>query len=397
MSLRAVFASLAVIGATVLMVGCGGSSNGLPIATTPVHVSIAWAERSRAIQGPSSALSATITLTHASATSTDVSFTVDRNSAPVAYTQTYTSAVTARVGTAPFTIRFYDQAGGTGNVVAVGQSNVTITANGGGIGDVSTTNTVTRVAVTAGQTVPFGTTSQLGFSARAADNSIVAVSPGSAIWSQVDGSNVLTLTTDGMATAVDFGTSNVRVAVDGVTSASAAVTVPAPPDFQDPGFESASLATGAWFQNDDVVGTPWTGDKNWGIADAGGAWGTFPHTGSQYAFIQAANNNNPVSHGALHQTITGLTVGTHYRVSMWIARRNGNVGGNTGALVTMFANGAQILGQTSPNGNGSFSKVTSDTFTATQSSYAFTIQTVLPQFTEDQATLVDDVHLELAP
>lgn len=380
------------------MIGCGGSGSGLSTTTTPVHLSIAWAERSRAIQGPSSALSATVTLFHASSAGTDVVFTVDRNTDPASYTQTYTSATAARTGTVPFTIRFYDQAGGAGHVVAEGQENVTITADGGGIGNVTTVNTITQVSVTAGQTIPFGWTQQLSFTARDSSNAIVAVSPGSGMWAKADDTVAVTVTPDGMGTGAGVGASNLKVTVDGITSAAAAVTVSAPPQFVDGGFEMPALTNSTYVQNGDVVGSPWAGTSDWGIGSAHTIWGTFAHDTPQYAFLHMNNVGETPIQGSIHQTVTGLVVGQHYTVSLWMACRNDpTVGPTTGAMLAIYANGELISDEVGTSTTGSFRQMTSHTFTATQTTYDFAIKTVVPQFPEDQATLVDDVKLNLAP
>jgi len=380
------------------MVGCGGSSSGLSTTTTPVHMSISWAERSRAIQGPSSALSATVTLFHASSAGTDVVFTVDRNTTPAAYTQTYTSATAARTGTVPFTIRFYDQAGGAGHVVAMGQENVTITADGGGIGNVTTANSITQVSVTAGQTIPFGWTQQLTFTARDKNNAIVAVSPGSATWAKVDDSMAVILTVDGMGTGDGVGTSNLKVTVDGITSAAGAVAVSAPPQFADGGFELPALAISSYVAGNEVVGSPWAGASDWGIGSAHTIWGTFAHDTPQYVYLHMNNQGETPVQGSIHQSVSGLVVGQHYTVSLWMACRNDPTKGpSTGALLEIYANGELISDQVGTTSTGSFRKMTSHTFTATQTTYDFKIATVVPQFPEDQATLVDDVKLNLAP
>ena len=362
----------------------------------PVRFSIAWPDLTRAIEAPASALSATVTVSNGAAMGGDLVASVDRNAGTAGYTQEYASASPGRTGTFPMTIRFYDQAAGSGSVVGVGQATVTIAANGSGIGNIAIANTITSVTVPAGQTVPFGGEAQLLFTARDANNAIVAVTPGSGHWELVGTTQAFSLTADGAATALLSGTGEVRVTVDGITSDAATVTVLSPPDFLDPSFEMLPLTAGQWKRNIDVTGIPWSGNDNWGVANAFGSWGMGgANSTSQYAFIQAGENFG--SHGALKQSISGLVIGQHYRVSLWIARRNGNVGGNVGALVTVFANGVKIMDDTSPTTTGSYRKVTTDTFIATQSSYEFIIETVLPQFPEDQATLVDDVHLELAP
>lgn len=402
MSLRMTLTSFVVLSLAIGLVGCGGSSSStLPGATTtPVHYRIAWATRSRTVQAPASALSATLTLTGASAQGGNLIASVDRLADPAGYTADYTTTTQARTGTYPMTIQFYDQAGGAGNVVAQGNATVTITANGQGIGDVAVDRRISSVEIPAGQVAPLSVETQLVFTARDAENAIVAVSPGSATWNLPHGQTEISLTPDGIATGLSIGSAEVRVTVDGRKSPAATVTVPAPPDFQDPGFETLSLEANAWASNESVVGLPWSGNSNWGVARLSGAWGMAGHGSTQqYAFIQATKGETEVtSHGALKQTISGLSIGQRYRVSVWIARRNGNVGANNGALIDILVDGNSILAApTSPNGNTAWREVLSNSFVATKTSHEFTIQSVVPQFPEDTATLVDDVHLQLAP
>ncbi|RYG39487.1 hypothetical protein EON81_00610 [bacterium] len=59
---------------------------------------------------------------------------------------------------------------------------------------------------------------QLLFAAKDAEGDTIALSPGSGIWSLVDGGDNLTLTADGIATGKQSGYANVRVTVDGVVS-----------------------------------------------------------------------------------------------------------------------------------------------------------------------------------
>jgi hypothetical protein len=382
-----------LLGVVLQIVACGGSGGDSTPQTTPIKFAIAWPERSRAIQAPTSALSATLIVNEASSTGQDVVQTVNRNASPTAYTQVYTTTTPGRTGTFSMTLRFFDQPGGAGNVVAVAASTVTIAADGSGIPDLSVVNRITTVTIPQDQMVLVGEETQLTFTARDSQSGIVAVTPGSAHWEIVGTTEALTLTDDGRATGQAAGTAQVRVRVDGVTSDPVAVTVLGPPDFADPSFETLPLNPGQWKRNVEVTGIPWSGEENWGVANGVSSWGTTGSNGtSQYAFIQVLPGGQ--SHGALIQTISGLSIGQDYRVTLWIARRNGNVGGNVGVPITVTANGTEILGPTSPSGDGTYQQVETQTFTATQGTYEFKIQTVLPQNPQDMATLVDDVHLE---
>lgn len=404
MLLRALLGSFIVAGIGFSLVGCGGSGGGdSDPTTTPVNFSIAWAERSRAIQGPSSAQSATITMNDAGAHGEDFATTVNRNAAPAGYTQNYTSATSARAGNHTLTIRFYDAAGGQGNVVAEGTASVTITATGGGIGDIAVGKKITTVTVPAGQIAPRQVDTQLTFTARDAGNALVPVSPGSAMWTQVDGGDVMSLTQDGIAEGItqlaEGGVSHVRVTVDGVQSTSTAVMVPGVAQFQDGTFEASDVAHMTFKMNGDVNGSAWSGDANWGVGNATTIWGLAGHDSQKHAFIQADDTGEVHVQGKIRQTVNNLIVGKTYKVSFWVARRNGiwagNEIGNVGALMTVLANGTQITEPTGPTNTGGWRQVFTQPFVATQSTYEFTFTTLHQQFPENGANLIDDIKLEV--
>src|SRR5205807_5444040 len=104
------------------LAGCGG---GASLPTPPVQATINWAARSRSIDAPSSALSVVLVLTKASPDGTDFKWTINRDTIPAGYAITYTSTNKAVVGTYPFTVSFYSQAGGGGSVVASASTTVT--------------------------------------------------------------------------------------------------------------------------------------------------------------------------------------------------------------------------------------------------------------------------------
>jgi hypothetical protein len=248
------FAALIIVVLAVVVAGCGGGgSRGTTVPTTPVQFSLGWADRSRATQGPSSALSASITLSGANPTGGDFVASVNRNAAPGAYTQSYMSANAAKVGTFLLTVRFFGGANATGAVVASGQAIVTIQSNGSGIGDITVANKVASVTVDASQTVTVSQNKQLTFTARDSQSAIVAVSPGSAFWTQVDGAAFMSVTQDGIATGIAVGTSNVSVSVDGVASAATPVLVQVSSGFQALGGPGPGSGVGQFNQPNEVA------------------------------------------------------------------------------------------------------------------------------------------------
>jgi hypothetical protein len=396
-SVRFGIAHLALLFLLFLLFGCGGGGSGGETAptTTPVRYRISWEARSKAIDAPSSALSATLTLTGANPGGGDFVSAVNRREAPAAYTEEYVSTVPARVGTFPMTVAFHADANGSGRVVRLAKSTVTIAADGSGIGSLSVSNAVHAVTVAPGQILTIGQSLQLTYSATDAQGNAVAVTPGSETWSLVDGAAVISLSPDGIATALAPGRATVRVTLDGVVSANTSVIVADPAAFENPGFELPAYTPGQWKQGADVIGSSWTGDHAHGIANGHGAWGTAAHSGAQYAYLQASPYQS--SMGSKEQTVRNLTVGNTYRVRFWIARRNGTHGGNAGAPISLFADGVLIAGPVSPPGDGSWMEVNSSTFTAARADYHFRFKVSAAGNISDAATLLDDVQLVAVP
>ncbi len=203
--------------------GCGGSGKGIS-KTTPVKLSITWGERSRALNAPSSALSAVVTLANANATGGDFTYSVNRDPAPQAFTGNYTSTNSAKTGGANLTVRFYAQTEGIGVVVGIAQAKITLLPDGTGIGNVATANNISSVSIPAGQTVPVGQTTELTFTARDAKANLVAVTPGSAVFTVSSGSDKLQIV-NGQAKGLAAGAATVRATLDGNNSADTPVTV----------------------------------------------------------------------------------------------------------------------------------------------------------------------------
>ncbi|MGV3617268.1 MAG: hypothetical protein ACO1SV_18225 [Fimbriimonas sp.] len=287
--------------------GSGGSSGGSPVTdTTAVRYTLGWGARTKAIQGPSSALSATVRLAGAAPAPGDFVQTVNRRVAPDAYEETYTSTTEANVGVFPMTVQFWSGPNGTGQVVATAYSNVTVAADGSGIGDVTTTATIASVTVTPHQSVPVGQTRPLTYTAKDANGAVVAVSPGSELWT-VTAAGGVTVTPDGMATGVEWGNSSVQVSVDGVSSADMLVTATRPAAILDGGFENAQIPAG---QTGDLP-LSWRADpgtKAYVISGAG-IWGSGPYSGQN----ALAFHINEGADSRITQTVGNLVVGQRYK------------------------------------------------------------------------------------
>lgn len=217
-----------LLAAALFASGCGGGSGGGGgggTTTAPVKMTISWAARSRTINAPSSAQSATLTLVGANPSGGDFIYTVNRNVSPGAYSQDYTSTASAKIGKTTATIVFYAGAGGAGATVGSATAVVTIAADGTGIGDVAVTGTVATTTVNPGQFLKIGATLQLTFSVRDAKGVLIAVTPGSATWAVVSGPSILSVTPDGIASGIAQGSAGVTATVDGKVSMPAGVEV----------------------------------------------------------------------------------------------------------------------------------------------------------------------------
>jgi peptidyl-prolyl cis-trans isomerase A (cyclophilin A) len=188
-----------------------------------MKVTIAWAARSRTIGAPSSALSAVITLEKADG-GKDAVFTIDRDAAPAAYTQTYTSTQMANTGYWQLVAQFYAQADGKGAVVGVAAANITLNADGSGIGDLTTVQSVASVTLPATQNISVGQTTDLSFTALDSAGNTVAVTPGSAVYTVTSGGSYLSVV-NGQVQGLGSGAATVTVTVDGKTSAAQSVNV----------------------------------------------------------------------------------------------------------------------------------------------------------------------------
>jgi hypothetical protein len=236
-------ASIGLIAASLAaLAGCGGGGGGsstpppggggppLPV-TTIVKVDVLWPVRSRAVNAPSSALSAVVTLKGAGSGGSDFTFSFDRDSSTTQHTSQHVSATEAVTGTWPMTIDFHAGRGGAGDLVATASPTVQLASDGtlknpdgSTLGSINPSITVASVDITPGQSVLAGTTADLTFTARDAGGGVVAVSPGSAIFQTQSGSSVLGFV-NGQAQGLAPGSASVTATVDGKTSPVVTVTV----------------------------------------------------------------------------------------------------------------------------------------------------------------------------
>ncbi len=385
--------------------GCGGGGGSNSSTLQNATFQIDWPTRSRAaLTNPlTSALSVRVVFRGAATNGADVTMSIDRDASKVsAYTGTYTLTQAIRPSSSrTMNATFYAQAGETGPVVGTATSATATQGAELSFGTISLTSVVSVVSVVPASLTVGSDPVQLQFECKDGNGATVAVSPGSATWAISSNPAYLSLTPDGQATPITNGTANVTATVDGIVSNVQGIQVvnPAPaPDFENPGFESPAISAGSYAEASDAA-TGWTGasvitgtQTGFGIANASHSWGSDAKAGSQYGFLQSSQTVE-TDQGSCTQTVTGLTVGKTYKVEFWMARRNGDVGGNTGEPISLTANGTSIFASAAPNPDGSWNQYASSTFTAGQTSYTFVFSTEAPSPGQDQTTRLDEVHL----
>jgi hypothetical protein len=203
----------------------GGGGNPPPPAITRVKFTIQWPERSRNLQALSSTQSVVVTLKNAAQDGSDFVWNINRDANPAANQQNYTSPNVAKVGTWQLQVRLHADLNGTGALVGTAGANVTLAADGTGIGNLVVNGTIQTVEVPAGQFVKVGEKKDLTFATRDASGALVAVTPGSAKWEVVSGTDRLRVIAGGQVEGLAIGLASIRATVDGKTSANADVNV----------------------------------------------------------------------------------------------------------------------------------------------------------------------------
>lgn len=213
------------------LAGCGGGDSGgteatptptptataTPSATARAQVTVHWPARSRGtLNGLSSALSLRVTLVGASPSGQDAAFFVNRRTNPAAYAETFSAPADVLVGTWDLRIRFHAQPDGAGDVVGTADTRVTLAADGN-LPDITTTGLIRTVEVASGQNILVGERKDLSFTARGDGGTVIAVTPGSAFFTVMDGPDRLRIV-GGQAEGLLPGTASVTASVDGMDS-----------------------------------------------------------------------------------------------------------------------------------------------------------------------------------
>ena len=227
--LCSLFALLSIL----LLAGCGGSGSSTSgTRAVPVKLTIYWSVRSRVASGPSSALSATISLLSAGQDGKDVTFTVNRHADPAAYVETYVTPVPVANGNWQGQILFYAQPGGidpkngAGGLVGQAYPSVVVADSGVTADVVRTTGTIVAVYIPSG--APFtvtvgGAAVPVPVSVRDTNGIEIAVSPGSVFLTVEAGDDKVSVS-QGQAAGLAPGTALIQASVDGIHSKLTSVT-----------------------------------------------------------------------------------------------------------------------------------------------------------------------------
>lgn len=186
-------------------------------------MNVDWPARSRNISALSSAQSIKVVLKGANEDNTDFQWIANRDADLTAHTTRLVSPNLTRTGHWTAALTLYSLPDGGGSIVGTAGDAVDLKSDGTGLDNLVISGVVANVAVAPGQAVALNKTIDLAFEARDANNNLVPVTPGSAVWQTVSGQNVLQVTPDGKATSVAVGTASVKVTIDGKTSAPADV------------------------------------------------------------------------------------------------------------------------------------------------------------------------------
>ena len=216
--------------------GCGGANTIFgpkpdPIETSPTnraYLTINWPQLGRALDGPTSARSAKITIKKASTNDqSDVVFIANRDATkPGSHAATYDSGQGIYTGKRNITIEFYTLPEGAGTIVASASALIGIESNGQIQQTITLERKVGSVEVAAGQIVTAGTQIYLTYSVKDVAGNVIAVASGSAQFTVTVGSDKVT-TVGEVATGKSGGTASVTATVDGVTSAASEITIQA--------------------------------------------------------------------------------------------------------------------------------------------------------------------------
>jgi hypothetical protein len=207
---------------TFSSVGCGGGGgNSTPeTQTSRASLSIQWPARTRSASAPASALSAVVRIAAAGLGSSDLLFTINRDNARLeGYSEQYSAPADTRTGQFTVTVIFYAQPNGQGGVVGTVSKTVTLTSGANSLGDLTVEGTIASIALAARQSIPVNGTSDLIFTPFDTSNRAIAgVTPGSAQFTILDGQEFVSIVNGQMQAGGTAGVASIAVTIDGETS-----------------------------------------------------------------------------------------------------------------------------------------------------------------------------------
>ncbi len=156
----------------------------------------------------------------------------------------------------------------------------------------------------------------------------------------------------------------------------------------NPGLESGTFTSAGSFAGGTYqifnTGTPSSWQRAIGVGDARWVNSTAAHGGSKYSYAFSTGNVIAASDACLQNTLTGLTVGNCYTVTVYAAEAGGSVNnpaGNPGVMTMEFQNGGNFeYGRFFLPNNPAWSDSALTTIPWAQYSYSFTAQTTSVNF-----------------
>lgn len=210
------------------LAGCGGSGGGSSTESgfaTP-RVAVGWAERTRVVEGPASAVSAVIALETIPSSEKDYAFIVNRHADPAAYVQEETGGRSIPTGDYLLRVNFHPKPEGQGYAVATAAVAVRlrgdgslIRSDGTPIGNVKADGLIRGVSYSGPNQINVGERVQFDAFGYGEDfSTVVALTVGSAKFEIMSGADVLDVSPSGEMVGKKAGSALVRATVDGITS-----------------------------------------------------------------------------------------------------------------------------------------------------------------------------------
>lgn len=225
----------AIVGSVV---GCGGgkkNNGGGGSNTGTARVKIVWPLRSRSVvtvNGLASALSAKIKVTSADSGTVLSQFTANRDATRLgSYSEIYSGTEKLKITPMVVEVEFRSDAEGQGELVGIATAADVLpdsTTSTDPPVTIDATRKISKVTILANQKLGVGETREFSFLAQDENKVTVPVTPGSGVWSLLEGIETLNITADGKATGLAYGKAKISVRVDGIASDVQEITVTDP-------------------------------------------------------------------------------------------------------------------------------------------------------------------------